>query len=171
MSKKLVLVFTALTLTASTGSHIAYCQGYVFFSGGGGGPARAENVGVEGGKIFTEKKYPYLLGGSLSVAFNGRKGENIGTFLETSIRNEQEINGAAGLRLVKGLFIVGTAGLSVQSEKDVINVPGTPTVIEEVPLNKYFSASGQLRYVYKRFMFGAGYHSRRGVLAGLGFAF
>lgn len=122
--------------------------------------------------MFPKDDPKYLLGGSLSVAFNGRREERIGPFIESKIRNEQEVYGAGGFRLVKDLFLVGTAGIASQSEKkDVIRAPGEPKGVIEVPLHNFLSASGQVRYVRKRIMVGLGYHSRRGVFAGLGFVF
>lgn len=147
-------------------------QGYMFFTGGGGGgSAGAGSFGVEGGKILARGDGKFFLGGSLGVAFNGRSGGRTGAFLETRIRNEQELYGAAGIRLQRRLYLVGTAGLADQSARDIIRVPGAPKVVEEYPLNTFVTGSGQLRFVFKRVVLGAGYHSRRGLIAGLGFTF
>ena len=46
-------------------------QGYVFFSGGGGGPAHAGSGGFEAGKFFPRDNPRFLLGGAFSVMNNG----------------------------------------------------------------------------------------------------
>ena len=146
-------------------------QGYVMFSGGGGGgAAHAASGGVEFGKLFPRENPRFLLGGDLSVATNGYPAER-SEFFQTDVRNEQQIGAVAGLRVVRGVYLVGTGGLSERAERDYMIVNGKRILLAEVPGKTYGSGSGQLRFVYKRFVFGVGYHSRRGVVVGLGFTF
>lgn len=169
--KRHKFILSFVTLTGFLFSSNVYAQGYLFVTGGGGGAAKAGSVDFEGGKILSSGNGRYLLGGSLSVAFNGRPGERFGEFFESDIRHEQEINGTAGIRQVRNLYLVSTAGLNDQFEKDFLVAQGRRLLIAELPREVYFSSSGQLRYVLKRFMIGGGYHSRRGIIAGLGFTF
>ncbi len=152
-------------------SRPAHAQRYFFLNGGGGGAAQAGSVGGEAGKMFPSPDPKYLLGGSFSVAFNGRNGGNLGPAFQIHIRDEQQINAVAGVRLVKHLFLVGLLGVAAQSERDVITPVGQPQVIEEAPLHTYLSGAAQFRYVRKRAMVGVGYDSRRGVVGGLGLTF
>lgn len=146
-------------------------QGYLFLTGGGGGVARATSAGIEAGKIFPKEKPRYLGGGGFSLAFNGRPGETLGRNFQSEIRNEQEINAVAGIRLLKGLCAVATGGVSNRAERDFAFINGRRELIAELRGTVHGAGSGQLRLVYKRFVVGAGYHSRRGFVAGLGFTF
>lgn len=104
------------------------------------------------------------------MAGNGHPGERFPGF-ESDIRNEQQIGIVTGLRLVIHLYLVGTGGLSSRAERDYFVANGKRTLIAELPGTVYGSGSGQLRFVYKRLILGVGYHSRRGMVFGLGFPF
>lgn len=72
---------------------------------------------------------------------------------------------AFGVRpIIRNLYLVGTVGGSFQETKE------TWWGIEDVKDTEgLFTASGQVRYVWKHLMVGTGYHNRRGVIGGLGF--
>ncbi len=169
--KKYFLVFAMMAVMNLWLSKDVYAQGYLFISGGGAGSAKAGSVGVEAGKMFPRRDPQYLLGGSFSVALNGSAGASVPPVFESKIRHEQEINGVAGFRFARGLFFVGTAGVSSQTEKDVFHFPGQPQEVDQIPLHTFFSGSGQFRYIHKKLMVGVGYHSRRGIIGGFGFTF
>ena len=163
MSVTLVVLGTAF-------AQLLCAQGYVMFNGGAGGAAHATSGGIEAGKFFPRENPRFLLGGDFSVAGNGHPGERLPNF-ETDIRNEQQIGAVVGVRLVRYLYLVGTGGVSSRSERDYVVANGKRTFVAEVIGRVYGSGSGQLRFVYKRFIVGVGYHSRRGLVFGVGFTF
>jgi hypothetical protein len=165
------LMFSAILAMLGIAFPKALCaQGYVMLSGGTGGAARAASAGIEVGKFFPRNNPRFLMGGDFSVAVNGHPGERLPDF-QTDIRNEQQIGAVAGFCLVNNLFLVGTGGFSEQAERDYFVANGKRIFITELKGKVYGSGSGQLRFIYKRFILGAGYHSRRGVVVGLGFTF
>jgi hypothetical protein len=165
------MLLAAILATLGLAFPKALCaQGYVMFSGGTGGAAHATSAGIEAGKFFPRNNPRFLLGGDFSVAVNGHPGERLPNF-QTDIRNEQQIGAVAGLRLVKHLYLVGTGGVSSRDEKDYLVVNGKRTLIAEIQGTVYGSGSGQLRFVYRRFILGVGYHSRRGLVFWFGFTF
>ena len=165
-----VLFFAMLVGLGVTCPDTLLAQGYVMFSGGTGGATHATSAGIEGGKFFPRNNPRFLLGGDFSVAVNGHPGERL-PYFQTDIRNEQQIGAVAGLRLVQHLYLVGTGGVSSQAEKDYIVANGKRTLIAEIQGTVYGSGSGQFRFVYKRFIVGVGYHSRRGLVFGIGYIF
>jgi hypothetical protein len=165
-----ILFSVVLAMLAAAFPQALCAQGYVMFSGGTGGSAHAISAGIEAGKFFPRNNPRFLLGGEFSVAVNGHPGERL-PYFQTDIRNEQQIGAVAGLRLVQHLYLVGTGGVSSRAEKDYIVANGKRTLIAEIQGTVYGSGSGQFRFVYKRFIVGLGYHSRRGLVFGFGFTF
>jgi hypothetical protein len=161
----LVLAAAGILFPQSLGA-----QGYVMFNGGNGGASHAASGGFEMGKFFPKENPRFLLGGDFSVAGNGYPGERA-QFFQSDIRNEQQIGVVAGIRLVKGLYAVGTGGMSSRSERDYLVANGKRVLLAELPGTVHGSGSGQIRFVYRRLIFGAGYHSRRGLVVGVGFTF
>lgn len=104
------------------------------------------------------------------MAVNGYPGERL-PYFQTDIRNEQQIGAVAGFRLVKNLFLVGAGGFSERAEKDYFVANGKRIFITELKGKVYGSGSGQLRFVYKRLILGIGFHSRRGLVFGIGWIF
>jgi hypothetical protein len=151
--------------------HDLRAQGYVFFNGGGGGPAHAGSGGFEAGKFFPRDNPRFLLGGAFSVMNNGYPEQTYSPFFQTHVRDEQELSLAGGIRLARGVYAVGTGGLSSRDHRDYLNTNTGQHLIEEYSGTIRGCGSGQLRFVFKRFMLGVGYHSRRGVVAGIGFTF
>jgi hypothetical protein len=145
-------------------------QGYVMFNAGDGGASRAWSGGVESGKFFPRENPRFLLGADFSATGNGYTSEKT-TFFQSNICNEQQLGVAAGLRLAKGVYVVGTGGFSARAERDYMIVNGRKILLAELPGTTYGSGSGGFRFVYKRFIAGVGYHSRRGVVFGFGFTF
>jgi hypothetical protein len=145
-------------------------QGYVMFNAGHGGASHASSGGVESGKFFPRENPRFLLGGDFSATGNGYTNEKT-TFFQSNICNEQELAVAAGLRLVKGVYVVGTGGMSARAERDYMILNGKKILLAELPGTLYGSGSGGFRFAYKRLIAGVGYHSRRGVVFGFGFTF
>ena len=145
-------------------------QGYVMFNAGNGGPSQAASGGAEFGKFFPRQNPRFLLGGDFSATGNGYTSEKTAYF-QSNICNEQQVAVAGGLRLVRGVYAVGTGGVSARSERDYMIVNGRKILLAELPGTIYGSGSGGLRVVYKRFIAGVSYHSRRGVVLSFGFTF
>jgi hypothetical protein len=163
------ILFSVVLAMLGAGFPNALCaQGYMMLNGGVGGAAHGPSAGIEAGKFFPRNNPRFLLGGDFSVAVNGHPGERLPGF-QTDIRNEQQIGAVAGFRLVRNLYLVGTGGLSSRAEKDYFVANGKRIFITELKGKVYGSGSGQLRFVYKRFILGVGYHSRRGLVVGVGF--
>jgi hypothetical protein len=146
-------------------------QGYVFFNGGGGGPAHAGSGGFESGVFFPRENPRYLIGGAFSVTNNGYPEQPYSPFIQTHVRDEQELSLAGGIRLARGVYAVGTGGFSDRARRDYLNTNTGQHFLEEYEGTVRGCGSGQLRFVYRKFMFGVGYHSRRGVIVGMGFTF
>jgi hypothetical protein len=165
-----MLMSVTLVVLGTAFAQLLCAQGYVMFNGGAGGAAHATSGGIEAGKFFPRNNPRFLLGGDFSVAGNGHPGERLPNF-ETDIRNEQQIGAVAGLRLIQHLYLVGTGGVSSRAERDYFVANGKRTLIAEIQGAVYGSGSGQFRFVYKRFIVGVGYHSRRGLVFGIGYIF
>jgi hypothetical protein len=146
-------------------------QGYVFFNGAGGGAAHAGGGGFEAGKIFPRDNPRFLLGGAFSVINNGYPEQQVTPFIQTHVRDEQEIALAGGIRLARGVYAVGTGGITARDHRDYLTTNTGRQFIEDYSGTVRGCGSGQLRFVYRKFMFGVGYHSRRGVVVGVGFTF
>jgi hypothetical protein len=167
VSLRIALVLAFLGLTCAEDLR---AQSYVMFNAGNGGRSHASSGGVEFGKFFPRENPRFLLGAEFSATGNGYTSEKT-TYFQSNICNEQQLAVAAGWRLFKGVYAVGTGGMSARAERDYMIVNGKKILLAEMPGTLYGSGSGQLRFVYKRFVAGAGYHSRRGVVFGFGFTF
>ncbi|MGE5327172.1 MAG: hypothetical protein ACM3NO_09050, partial [Deltaproteobacteria bacterium] len=113
----------------------------------------------------------FLLGGAFSVMNNGYPEQQVTPFLKTNVRDEQELSLVGGIRLARGVYAVGSGGLSDRSRRDYFVLGGNKDLLGEYEGTLRGVGSGQLRFVYRRFMFGFGCHSRRGIVAGVGFTF
>ncbi len=146
-------------------------QGYVFFNGGGGGAAHAGSGGFDSGVFFPKENPRFLVGGAWSVTNNGYREQPYSPFLQTRVRDEQELSLVGGIRLVRGVYAVGTGGLTDRSRRDYLTTNTGQHFLEEYSGTVRGCGSGQLRFVFRKFLFGVGYHSRRGVIIGAGFTF
>lgn len=164
-------IAVVLTLLAAAFPQNLRGQGYVFFDGGGGGPAQAGSGGIESGRFFPRENPRYLLGGAFSVIGNGYTEQPTTPFFKTNVRNEEELSVAGGIRLARGVYVVGTGGIADRSRRDYLVAGSNSDLLGEYDGTVRGCGSGQLRFVYKRVMFGVGYHSRRGMVAGVGFTF
>ncbi len=169
--KTLVRLIAGMAALLALSPMDAHGQGYVFFNGGGGGPAHAGSGGVESGAFLPKSNPRFLVGGAFSVTNNGYPEQQITPFLQTHVRDEQELSLVAGIRLARGVYAVGTGGMSDRARRDYFTVSGNKDLLGEYGGTIRGVGSGQLRFVYKRAMFGVGYHSRRGIIVGFGFTF
>lgn len=144
---------------------------YIFGNIGSGGEVDDSSIGGEIGATLPTSNPSFLLGIGISVA-GISKTERISDFADREFSDEWEGYGAVGIRLISGLYLVGTAGYSQQTESITLHAGGVSVEggNEEVK-DEHFTASGQLRYVYKSLIIGGGYHNRRGIIGGIGFAF
>lgn len=150
-------------------------QGYLMINGGNGGALHSGSFGVEAGAFFPEKDPRFLLGGDFSSIDRGYF-EYVPGPNGTRIPHEIESGAVGGIRMLRGVYLVGTGGVSWHSEQEFVAPDGESYWFGEGTLigekrKVYGSGSGQVRFVYRRLIFGAGYHSRRGVVVGVGFTF
>lgn len=154
------------------GSKDANAGVYFFGNGGGGGKADGGSIGGEIGGIWPKDAPKYLLGLGLSQT-NSEKSEPATFILDKVRSNEYEFYGAAGLGLTKGFFITGTGGVTETCEGTVLkgDDPSSCADYDGNDVKYKFTGSGQLRFVHKQLMLGIGYHSRRGIIGGIGISF
>ncbi len=148
-----------------------FAQAYLFFDGGGGGPAHAGSGGIDSGVFFPRENPRFLAGGAFSVTNNGYPEQPYSPFLHTHVRDEQELSLVGGIRLVRGVYAIGTGGLTDRARRDYLTTNTGQHFLEEYDGTVRGCGSGQLRFVFRKFIFGVGYHSRRGIMVGAGFTF
>lgn len=144
--------------------------GFYLFGNVGGG----DNVSYGGdlGAIWPSEDPKYLLG--IGASSGGNSEEKEATFLLDRVKSSDlEIYAAFGYAFLKNLFIVGTAGATEVCEGTVFKGDDASSCAsyDDNKTEYKFSGSGQLRYVYKHLIIGAGYHNRRGIVGGIGFMF
>ena len=167
-----VLVCIVLVGFVHAGAYAGGIDGYVFGNGGSGGKADAASGGIEGGLLLPreDSKLGYLLGVGLS-GIDRADNDDRGIW-STEYSDEWEGYFAFGVRpVIKNLYLVGSVGGSIREVSDTFNYKGTKIEgFESDEENEFhFTTSGQVRYVWKHLMVGAGYHNRRGVIGGIGF--
>lgn len=143
---------------------------YIFGNGGVGRGDIGGSGGVDLGiTLKPNSKIGYLFGAGGSVT---DRNDTPSEFKNKENSAEWEGCFAFGIRpIIKKLYLVGTVGVSVREYDKTysgsIYKEGYVTETEE-----NFTTSGQIRYiVWKGLMVGGGYHNRRGVLGGIGWAF
>jgi len=166
-------------------SHPALAGGYVMIDGGYGGEHDSGSFGVEVGAIKkASENHRWLIGGEFSMIFID---ENPPDYLDYAIPHgdyrtldkdyydgeEFELCGKVGFEVIKKLFIIGGIGGSWNKKVTInqSNVTGW-YYIDKEETDANVTGMGELRYISDNgFAIGAGYHSRRGVVVGVGFAF
>lgn len=169
----------------------AYAEGHASLTRGEWGKGGAVSGSIEGGYILPNDTRNYIVGGGISIIEN--RGEKYKETDDLVWSHEMEFYILGGIRLLtkneakkirlqeipgaskeSGTYLITSIGLSNQS----VDVPsgwvsvdryGEHTLLASIDDRFYFNFSGQLRFVYKYFVFGAGYHNRRGVIIALGF--
>lgn len=164
MKRTILSVFLVLTVPA-----VCNAAGYVFATFGNGGEVDSPSYGLELGGIFLSPYHPtggaFSLGVGVSVADSD---ENPPAVPDKKYNDgsEQEVFASAGVEIVPALF--GVAGVGYSSQ-DVVKPSDTAS--RESDTDKHVTASLGVRYVVKNLAFGVGFHSRRGIMAGVGVAF
>jgi hypothetical protein len=166
--KKYLLLILAMALFLGM-SESADAGIYLFGNVGGG-----DNISYGGdlGVIWPGENPKYLLGIGASTGANSET-KRATIYLDKVKSSDLEIYGAFGYGFLKNLFIVGTAGATEVCEGIAIKGDDASSCAsyEDNKTEYRFSGSGQLRYVYKHLIIGAGYHNRRGIIGGIGFMF
>ena len=170
MKKYLMILLVGLIVaTAAVRADAGF---YILGTAGGGGESGSSSYGGEIGAIWPNDEPKYMLGLGASKSTNGSK--ETATFLLDKVKSDDiEIYGAGGIAVTKGLFVVGTAGATETCEGTVFKGDDASSCAsyDDNETSYKFAASGQLRYVYKQLIIGAGYHNRRGIVGGIGIRF
>ena len=180
MAKRFILfvVFICLPLNASA-------SGYVLGTYGSGGEIDESSFGVEMGAIFLSYIHPtggaFSLGLGISVANSDENPPSLTYPLLPGTRavwskdyndgNEQEIYISLGAEIVPSLFLVVGGGFSRQDKVNIIGTSSGQMCEASDTTEHHGTFSLQFRYAIEGITFGLGYHTRRGVIAGLGVAF
>ncbi len=180
MKKKILLIilFISLPLTASASV-------YVLGTYGSGGEIDESSLGLEMGAIFLSYLHP--TGGALSVGLGisaANSDENPPSIAYPLIPgtkaiwskdyndgDEQEVYLSLGAEIVPSLFLVVGGGYSRQDKVNIIGTSSGQMYEASNTTEHHGTFSLQFRYAIEGITFGLGYHSRRGVLVGLGLAF
>ncbi len=159
-------------------------EGYVMVNYGIGGDIDEPSLGVEMGGIFLSRLHPE--GGAVSFGLGvsiADTDEDIPSAVlppvpapaydllaEYNDGNEQEVYVSLGAEMVPALFAVGGLGYASQ---DTVRVGRSGGQFYEVDTESDHNVSWMLgmRYIIQGLNVGLGYHSRRGILAGVGVAF
>ncbi len=179
MKRSILVVFLCMFIPA-----LCQAEGYVFVNYGIGGEIDEPSLGVEMGGIFLSYLHP--TGGALSLGI----GVSVGDTDEdppsgsvpltpapsyTSLKdyndgNEQEVYLSFGAEMTPSFFAVAGLGYASQNTATIGVFEGQAY---EVDTDKDKNVTWMLgmRYVIEGLNLGLGYHSRRGILAGLGIAF
>jgi hypothetical protein len=158
-------------------------SGYLMVNYGVGGTIDEPSMGIELGGIFLSNLHPrggaVSIGVGLSVAdtdedmpsaqntyplppLSNRKDYNDG--------DEQEINAVIGAELKDALFVVGGIGYATQKTV-TFGWNGGQAYEESSDTEKNATFMLGLRYIVEGLDIGVGFHSRRGIMAGVGIAF
>jgi hypothetical protein len=174
MKKAMLVVLLALVPMISHGA------GYIIGDFGTGGEIHGPSYGIELGGIFLSPLHPrggaFSVGMGVSVADTDDDPTSTETILQTTSRkdlndgNETEVHATFGAEIVPALF--GIVGIGYSSQD--ITVTGVATgqryKIDTKTDNNVTGLFG-IRYVRQWMNLGVGYHTRRGIMASIGFAF
>jgi len=170
MKKNLLILL--LVIFSLMISKYANAGGYIFGTVGNGGEMGTVSYGGEIGVIWPQAEPKYLIGLGGAWAHTSYR-QHYSFILDKVRENEYELYGAAGISLVKHVFIVVTAGFDRGCEGYVIKGDSTSAceATDDTDVKTKFAGSGQLRFVYKHLMIGAGYDNIRGIIGGIGLSF
>ncbi len=163
---------------------VCSASGYITANYGiGGGDVDEPSLGIEMGGIFLSNLHPsggaFSLGLGVSVADTDEdppsglqpiSGLTYDPLIEYNDGNEQEIDLVFGAEMIPALFAV--AGLGYASQ-DKVRIGTSLDDNYEVDSDTDRNIAWMLgtRYVIQGLNIGIGYHSRRGIMAGIGVAF
>ncbi|HOS96490.1 MAG TPA: hypothetical protein PLR71_08690 [Deltaproteobacteria bacterium] len=143
--------------------------GYVALNYGTGGEVDESSYGIELGGIFLSSHHPR--GGAFSVGLGVSIADTDEDPPANPTRkyndgNEQEVSLVLGAEITPAFF--GVAGVGYASQ-DIVKPGIDPGGDSDTDRNASWMLGA--RYVVEWFNIGVGYHSRRGVMAGIGVAF
>lgn len=165
-------VIALMMVFVLSGSTTAAADGYAFLGLGSGGEVEATSVGVDFGAVWPKESPRFLLGLSLSGSFTSESKKK--TALLDEVRApEFELAAVAGLAVVRGLFLVGSAGYSQSCTGTVFSGDSASecTNYDDNDVQNHLTWSGQVRYLFDHLILGGGFHNRRGPFVGLGLRF
>jgi hypothetical protein len=163
---------------------VCAAEGYVMVNYGTGGEVDEPSLGVEIGGIFLSPLHP--AGGAVSFGLGVSVADTDESMPSTTLPpspapdydllaryndgNEQEVYMSFGAELVPALFAVAGVGYA---SWDTVLVGRSGEQYYEVDTKGENEVSWSLgmRYIVQGLNVGLGYHSRRGILAGVGVAF
>ncbi|MCU0575864.1 MAG: hypothetical protein MUD15_03445 [Desulfobacterota bacterium] len=165
--KKIIFPALFLMLVPS----FSHGAGYVQVNCGSGGEVDGISYGLEMGGIFLSPYHPnggaFSMGLGISIA-DTDEDPPAAPLKKYNDGNEQEIYASFGAEITPAFF--GVAGIGYASQ-DIVK-PGTGLDnIKETDTETNASWLFGMRYVVEWFNIGVGYHSRRGIMAGIGVAF
>ncbi|HPW68114.1 MAG: hypothetical protein ACOX2W_05730 [Desulfomonilia bacterium] len=179
--KRLLAALTVLLVLVPT---LCSAEGYVMVNYGIGGDIDEPSLGVEMGGIFLSRLHPeggavsFGLGVSVadtdehipSAALPSVPAPAYDQFTKYNDGNEQEVYVSIGAEMIPALFAVAGVGYASQ---DTVLVGRYADQLYEVDSESDNNITWMLgmRYIIQGLNVGLGYHSRRGILAGIGVAF
>jgi len=177
--KRLLTALTVLLVLVPT---LCSAEGYVMVNYGIGGDIDEPSLGVEMGGIFLSRLHPE--GGAVSFGLGVSVADTdedipatvfsppagFDQFIEYNDGNEQEVYVSIGAEMIPALFAVGGIGYSSQ---DTVLIGRSGDQFFDVDSESDNNVTWMLgmRYIIQGLNVGLGYHSRRGILAGVGVAF
>lgn len=179
MLKKIVLIVGVALMVPG----MSFAAGYVIGTYGFGGSMDDISWGAEIGAVFLSDLHPTGDALSIGVGFSvGETDESIPSTSDLVLSgpadavkdyndgNEYEGYVSCGAELIPSIF--GTLGVGYSRQK-VMTVARQGDVYYETDSDTEYHVTGMLwmRYVREGFSAGIGFHSRRGVMLGLGLAF
>lgn len=163
---------------------VCSASGYVLVNYGIGGKVDEPSLGVEIGGIFLSDLHPS--GGALSLGLGvsvADTDEDPPSGLQpttpapayTAVNefnegDEQEINVTFGAEMIPSFFAVGGIGYSTQ-DTETIGVSDSQLFEVDTDTDENVTWMLGARYVIEGLNLGLGFHSRRGIMAGVGIAF
>ncbi len=177
--KRLLTIFAVGLLLFPS---LCLASGYVLVNYGIGGDVDEPSLGVEMGGIFLSDLHP--TGGALSFGLGVSvadtdenppsalppSGGPYDSLVDYNDGREQEIDVTFGGELIPSLFAVGGLGYSTQ-DTTIIGISGGQYYEVETDTDKNATWMLGIRYVIEGLDIGLGFHSRRGIMAGIGIAF
>lgn len=177
--KRLLTALTVLLVLVPT---LCSAEGYVMVNYGIGGDIDEPSLGVEMGGIFLSRLHPE--GGAVSFGLGVSVADTdedipatvfsppagFDQFIEYNDGNEQEVYVSFGAEIIPALFAVTGMGYASQDTVTIGRFGGQNFEVDSESDNNISWMLG-LRYVIQGLNAGVGFHSRRGVMVGLGVAF
>jgi len=181
MKRPLIVLMMLLMLLLPA---VCAAEGYVMVNYGIGGDIDEPSLGVEIGGIFLSRLHPeggaFSFGLGVSVADTDEDvpiaalpptpAPPYDLIARYNDGNEQEVYVSLGAEIIPALFAVGGLGYASQDTVLIARSAGQYYEVDSESENNVSWMLG-MRYIIRGLNAGLGYHSRRGVMAGIGIAF